>query len=593
MTKLAPAGQPRICIGLATKDRANMVHSFLWSLIRQTYKAWDVIVVDDSTPALQWLRTGPYPLLLREIERMGNKLIGVEGPKVSAATGFQGALYGPFAHPYFFRADDDAYMEPDYLERLVRLITSDPNMGAVGGLYLHPGSEIPVLEPDSELYKHALIDHLSDHMNIKWCRHERTDPIPVEHLTAMMLFHAEKLKRLAGFETELYLSHRDETQASWRMHVEGHKLYVDPQAVAWHLRSAQGGVRNANRQLDDHRNFMAQKKSMKPGIHVNLQHAIGDIIMAVPAIEALAKANPGRELVISTNVPEVFDNNPYVAHAVKHPFKEQRTARLHGSIYNSAGSSRFSGHLMQAYFDIFGAPSNGEKPLPQLYCTAENPIEGRPYVVIAPWSLGKTLDFAGPSHNKDWPLNEWVDLVKWIKEEYPDHTVYQTRKDPEEEPLVEGAEDICDQPLSHVFAVIRDASLVVSVDTMAHHVATASGVSNVVLWGRSDPANFGYYEPYVRNVKGFCPGRPVHQITVGEDGKQKTELKVQARPCIQDSQWNMDLEPCPLKDHPCMSTITQEAVRKAIKSLMKPQEITHGAERAEIPRGSVGHAATL
>jgi ADP-heptose:LPS heptosyltransferase len=566
----------RITACVATRNRTDMLHQLLWSLIRQEYRDWDLVIVDDSDVPVQWNAVGVYPRLFREITRTSHDLRIVPGPRVrrigaAYQVGFRSARE---ENPLFFRVDDDAWLEPDYFAKLLELM-KDPLVGACGGLFLHPGHEIECLEPDDARYCHAAIDRLSDHVNIQWHRHKRQEPIPVEHLTANILFSSEWLRKIGGFEPNLYRQHRDETQAGWRLHVEGARLFVHPSAVAWHLRGVQGGARDnaADVYVNDHRTFMAQRKTMKPGIHVSLGHAIGDGFMATPMIRAMKKANPKRNLAVSAPwAKAVLSGNTDVDAVAEHPLDAQRTLRLEQSVYGWASANRWHGHLAEAYCRMFDLPVpqdvtprffwDGDRPVPtEIECR-------QPYIVIAPWSTAKTFDFYQDSGNKNWSIDRWPAVIAWAHRN--GFHVVQIRAS-EQEPLVDGVDvDFCGRQLREAFACIEGASLLVSVDTMAHHAAAAFQVPSVVLWGRSKPVHFGYRQPHIVNIQGDCPGLPVACMGNSRDKYGEAVAgALQERPCIHGDQWAMDQEVCPIPGHPCMAGITAEMVVEAMNRLMK------------------------
>ncbi len=567
----------RISVCVSTKNRTDMLHQLLWSLIRQHHTDWDLVIVDDSDTPVPWESLGVYPRLLHEISRTGHDIRIAMGPRA----GRIGAAYqvGLSAskpeNPLFLRVDDDSWLEPDYLARLARVM-EDRTVGACGGLFLHPGQELETLAQNDPRYVHGTVDGLSDSVNIQWFRHEGTDPIPVEHLTANMLFSRAWLERIGGFEPNLYRQHRDETQASWRLHVEGAKLRVDPQAVAWHLKGANGGARGhpPDVYVNDHRTFMAQRKTMQPGIHVSLAHGIGDGLMATPMLEALRKLNPDRNIAVYAPwAPDLLQGNPAVDRIATHPLDAQRTVRLEQSVYAWAGANRWEGHLAEAYCRMFGLPVP-DSLIPRLYGNhgvhSDDPpqiTDDSPYIVIAPWSTARTFDFFRVSGNKNWPLDRWDKVIRFAHES--SYKVVQIRGS-EEEPLVHNVDrDLCGKPLRTVFGCIRNAAMLVSVDTMAHHAAAALSVPSVVLWGRSKPRHFGYHHDQIINLQGECPGSPVLMpVAEKKDSPPVMRTVVQDRPCIHGDQWAMDQVVCPIEGRPCMTGITSEAVMEAMESLL-------------------------
>jgi len=187
-----------------------------------------------------------------------------------------------------------------------------------------------------------------------------------------------------------------------------------------------------------------------------------------------------------------------------------------------------------------------------------------PFIAIAPWSTAKTFDLYQPSGNKNWPLENWSSVIDWGRRK--GFRIVQLRGS-QEEPLLEGVDlDFCGRPLREAFACIERASMLVSVDTMAHHAAAAFGVPSVVLWGRSKSCHFGYEKPHIINIQGDCPGMLVPaREGVGDPGCG--EGMTQERPCINGDQWAMDQQICPIPGHPCMAAITVKQVLDAMDRL--------------------------
>lgn len=564
----------RITVCVATKNRTHMLHQLLWSLIRQHYPDWDLLIVDDSDQPVRWEIEGVYPRLFNEMTRTGHDVRIVQGPRVNRiGAAYQVGLTNSTPdNKLFFRVDDDAWLEPDYLTKLSAAMHDDA-VYAAGGLFLHPGSPIESLSEDDPRYRHGKIDHLSDNCNIQWYRHDNCSTIEVEHLTANILFHRDRLESIGGFEAKLYRQHRDETQVSWRLHVEGGKLLVVPDAIAWHLRGVTGGARghSAEVYLEDHRRFMAQRRTMKPGIHLSLGHGIGDGIMATPMLHQLRRRHPDRNISVFAPWAEaVLRGNPDVDALATHPLDEQRTIRLEESVYNVASASSETSHLIDVYCNMFGLPTPEDRK-PRLYLTDDElakelppTLRTGPYVVIAPWSSARTFDLFGPSGNKNWPLGNWSPVVAWAHEKGAKVVQFRASDD---EPCVAGVDvDMVGLPLREVFRYIAAAALIISVDTMAHHVAAAFDVPTVVMWGRSMPRLFGYELPTVVNIKGECPGLPAPSTKEGRHGNASVSA-TRHRPCINNDQWSMDREPCPIPGHPCMSEITPEMVVNAAQSL--------------------------
>jgi ADP-heptose:LPS heptosyltransferase/GT2 family glycosyltransferase len=564
--------QPRITVCVATKNRLDMLHQFLWSLIRQDYQAWDLVVVDDNDLPVDWGNYGVYPRLLGEIQLRGHQFKIVQGPRASKiGLAYQFGFINRFPEsPLFFRADDDSWLEPDYFNQMVPEMKD--GVAAIAGLFLHPGQPIDRLEPDDPRLCHAKMEHLSDATNVQWFQHKSPEMIPVDLLMGNILFNTERLNAIGGFD-QRYNLHRDETQCGWRLQVEGGSLFVHPRAIAWHLRGVNGGARNGHPEiyLNDHRFFMQQRKTMKPGLRIDLGNALGDGLMYTPMLHEMRKQNPGRNISVWAHWgPMLLKDNPDVDEVCADPTLGHRTQFIAGGVYEWATQNQWKGHFIEAACKMFALPAPTEKA-PRIFLDNDPVVEDipqEPYVVIAPWSTAKTFDVFSNSGNKDWEAERWVAVVAEMVN--AGYWVVQIRAT-KEEPEIVGVNDCwTGRPLREVMSLIKSSTLVISVDTFAHHAATGLDVPNVVLWGRSLPDHFGYDRDNVVNLVVECPGILGDQVVKIEGQEQPQCVKViQGRPCIAGNQWNMDQVKCPLPGHPCMNHKPEAVVEAALKLLGK------------------------
>jgi len=540
----------RVSVCISTKNRRHILHQTLWSLRNQTYPWWDVVIVDDSTDNFNeasWEKDGFYELVFKEIRR-NHKIAVIPSPKTgkigaSWQTGFLWAAE-KWSNPLFCRCDDDMWLEPTYLEKLVPVF-DDPEVGGVSGLCLTPGQDIQYIPAGDQRYEQwGKVATITNSPNIQWFRHERHDPFPVEFFHSTQVLRTDCLRRIGGFDTALFDNYREENHVSWRVHVEGFKLLVNPLAEAWHLRSPSGGTRaGANTWVDDARKFSLVRQSMAPGIHINLSHAIGDLIMATPAIRELRKKYPDRNITLWHPFAEhVFKDNPHLDHICKNVFDGQRTMRVEESIYGWAAKNSWTGHLVNAYCRMLGVPEQ-ENPIPELF--GVEPINGDSnYIVITPQSNAKVYDFSEYSRTKCWDTNLWATLIEWMKTTYHCEVIHLCGQEVPE--YFEGARLVNDTSFRDAFRWIRGARLLVSIDTMAVHAAAALDVPSVVMWGRTEPSIYGYSRPNIVNLYRQCP---------------------KDFPCRGGAHYQQDRSTCPIPGHPCMAHGFDE-VTAAIKSLI-------------------------
>jgi GT2 family glycosyltransferase len=155
---------------------------------------------------------------------------------------------------WVWRVDDDAIPEPNVLENLYFHTTYNLNTGAVGGSILTPPSKF-----DTSLIT-GKIEHINLEPNIQWEKIKNSKK--VEHL------HCSFLYRAGVYDYNLGLSrvaHREETLFTYGLHQKGYDIHAVPNAITWHMKNPEGGIRSEKKQeMYEHdeqifKNFMMYK----------------------------------------------------------------------------------------------------------------------------------------------------------------------------------------------------------------------------------------------------------------------------------------------------------------------------------------------
>ena len=129
-----------------------------------------------------------------------------------------------------WRVDDDAIPEPNVLENLIKHF--DIDVGAVGGSVLTP----PYLPDTSSVT--GKIDNIDSEPNIQWGSIKEAKE--VEHLHCTFLYRAGICDYNLGLSR---VAHREETLFTWGLHRKNYKIKVVPNAVTWHMKNPEGGIR--------------------------------------------------------------------------------------------------------------------------------------------------------------------------------------------------------------------------------------------------------------------------------------------------------------------------------------------------------------
>lgn len=179
-----------------------------------------------------------------------------------------------------WRCDDDAIPEPNVLENLIKHFDTD--VGAVGGSILTP----PYMPDTSNVT--GKIDNIDSEPNIQWGLIKNVKE--VDHLHCSFLYRAGVHDFNLGLSR---VAHREETLFTWGLHRKGYKVKVVPNAITWHMKNPEGGIRSETKaEMYAHdeqifRNFLQYRDktivvlNCGLGDHLVFSHVLPDIRDAV------------------------------------------------------------------------------------------------------------------------------------------------------------------------------------------------------------------------------------------------------------------------------------------------------------------------
>jgi len=242
----------RITIGIPTKDRYECLAILLWSLLEQTYKNWDLVIIDDSTNMYPITQIPFIFPIIMKLEHEGHSWCCVPGEKKGPHISHNKILKMTKTD-WILRIDDDCIADREYLMNLAKVMNTDTEIGAVGGLVLLPHAKAeeqqqPEKWHSIEQFMGKLIEHpngaVTHHGDLHWKYHRNNNIKPVEHLHSSFLYKKSAALGVGGFPQDYSIvGHNEETDFSYRLHLLGWKMYVAPKAVVWHLRCPNGGIR--------------------------------------------------------------------------------------------------------------------------------------------------------------------------------------------------------------------------------------------------------------------------------------------------------------------------------------------------------------
>lgn len=230
----------KILCSISTRGRYDSTLSTaILSVINQTRKIDHLVLFDDNDQPKD-MREMPHIKFL--FDMMYAKNISWE-VIFGARRGqhFNHEIANKMGYDWVWRVDDDNIPEQNVLKTLCNYI-SDDSVGAVGGSILIPGQ---LFDTKNSTGKIENIDHEN---NLQWAYID--EPKQVDHLHCSFLYRAGIANYNLGLSR---VAHREETLFSYEITKKRYKVLVVPDAITWHSKNPNGGIRSEKSQeLFDH-----------------------------------------------------------------------------------------------------------------------------------------------------------------------------------------------------------------------------------------------------------------------------------------------------------------------------------------------------
>lgn len=240
-----------IDIMVASKDRHTEVALMIQSLRTQTYKKWNLILLDDASGS-PFANSGFGQMLLNRVRLEGHKVKCMRndishGVCYARNTLIKEQIKWKTNSKLVARLDDDTILESDYLERLVRVIESGYDIAS---------GVVPQMA-------HPEFIRENKHIGETICYHEldeegslikRNDDLGFSYLTED-IFPCAQFRTSCVYFSKLHehfkyptcltkVGFREELWVSFQCIIKGFKIGVDVQAKAYHFQTPSGGCRS-------------------------------------------------------------------------------------------------------------------------------------------------------------------------------------------------------------------------------------------------------------------------------------------------------------------------------------------------------------
>ena len=267
---------PKILCSIATRGRYHTTLPLvLEAVINQTWLPNKIVIFDDNDEPQDMRKEMIYQHFFQIMA-----IKGIEWEWLFAEKKGQHHIHqraNTMGFDWVWRVDDDCIPESTVLQSLYSHAIQFPNVGAVGGAILTP----PLQNTSKST---GFIKDIDFEPNIQW---NFIDGIKeVEHLHCSFLYKAGVYDFNIGLSR---VAHREETLFTYGLHKKGYKVLVVPNAVSWHMKNPQGGIRaETKKEMYDHdeqifRNFISHSGdtivvlNVGLGDHIVFSHILPEI----------------------------------------------------------------------------------------------------------------------------------------------------------------------------------------------------------------------------------------------------------------------------------------------------------------------------
>ena len=224
----------KVLCSVATRGRYQTTLPLtLNAIINQTKKVDKLVIFDDNDEPQDMRKELVYGYFFQMLDIKGIQWEWLYAQKKGQHHIHQ--MANTMGFDWVWRVDDDAIPEPNVLQTLFNYTSK--KVGAVGGAILTPPLQFESFKPTGK------IENINTEPNIQWSFIHKVKE--VEHLHCSFLYRAGVHDYNTGLSR---VAHREETLFTYGLYLKGYKILAVPNAVSWHLKNPNGGIRSETNQ---------------------------------------------------------------------------------------------------------------------------------------------------------------------------------------------------------------------------------------------------------------------------------------------------------------------------------------------------------
>ncbi len=273
------ASYPSVSVVICTRDRIEHLNRCISSLLRQSHKPKEIIVVDDASPErfdiLSALQDAfSYIKRFAKLEKIKIDIKCIRNRRKQGIVKSRNIGVAAAKGDVIAFIDDDGYAHKDWIRNITKHYENRKVVG-VGGSVIETGRKVetkPEIRRLSYITSHGDVKHHYRIKSLKEIKNLRTSSVRFL-MGGNMSFRRDALIKINGFDPKYKGNYyREETDLCLRISKMG-KIIFEPGATAYHTTARHGGTRDVFR-LKDFLYWYFRNTSLLFMRHFNLETAI-------------------------------------------------------------------------------------------------------------------------------------------------------------------------------------------------------------------------------------------------------------------------------------------------------------------------------
>lgn len=218
---------PRVAIQTLLYKSSDHLATMLRSLQAQTFKDFDVWCCENSMDAAEADRAEAI------VRASGLPFHFIRSATNSGFAGGHQMLFQAHDAPFVLLLNDDATLEPTYVQAVMERMESDPMIGSVTGVAYRSPAEPRVIDTAGLEYRclGSIVDRFAG------TAHSVTEAEKVFGVSgAVGLYRRSAVEKTGGLFDPTWFMYKEDVDLALRLRQAGFQAWIEPNAVAYHER---------------------------------------------------------------------------------------------------------------------------------------------------------------------------------------------------------------------------------------------------------------------------------------------------------------------------------------------------------------------